>query len=376
MIHAVIMAGGIGSRFWPESRQARPKQFLNVFGGATLIQNTIARLQGLVPPERCLIVTHERYFEQTRAQLPAVPVENILLEPISRNTAPCIVYAAETLLARDPDATMIVLPADHVINNVEEFHRILRVAVEKAAEPGALVTIGVTPTHPETGYGYIQFESSPHAGDELAAYPVRTFAEKPDLATAERFLDSGDFLWNSGMFIWRADTVLDQFREHLPEAYDAFEPVREGLKKEGAQAAVNGAQSEPVEEVSVAVADAVLTAFQKCPRISVDYGLLEHAKQIYVIPGSFGWSDVGDWRAVYELTEKDNLGNALEGNAIVHNASRCLVRTKDRLIVLVGIHDLVVVDAGDAVLVCHRESAQQVKHVVDYLHAHQFEEFI
>ena len=210
MIHAVIMAGGIGSRFWPESREARPKQFLNVFGSATLIQNTVARLQGLVPPERCLIVTHERYFEQTRNQLPAVPVENILLEPISRNTAPCIAYAAETLIARDPDATMIVLPADHVISNVQEFHQVLRVAVDKAATPGALVTIGVTPTHPETGYGYIQFESSAsHAADPLTAYPVRTFAEKPDLATAERFLDSGDFLWNSGMFIWRADTVLE-----------------------------------------------------------------------------------------------------------------------------------------------------------------------
>ncbi|HEX7070622.1 MAG TPA: mannose-1-phosphate guanylyltransferase [Rhodothermales bacterium] len=364
MTYAVIMAGGIGSRFWPESRQARPKQFLNVFGEATLIQNTVARLQGLVPPERCLIVTHERYFEQTRDQLPAVPEENILLEPISRNTAPCIAYAAEEIVARDPDATMIVLPADHVITNVAEFHRILRIALEKAEEPGALVTIGITPTHPETGYGYIQFEPDPsHSGDAVAAYPVRTFAEKPDLATAERFLDSGDFLWNSGMFIWRADTVLSQFQEHLPEAYDAFEPLRNALRAQHS----NGAANQVLN-------DAVRAAFQKCPRISVDYGLLEHARDIYVIPGSFGWSDVGDWRAVYELSDKDNLGNALQGNVIVHNASRCLVRSKDdRLVVLVGIHDLVVVDSGDAVLVCHRESSQQVKHVVDYLHAHQVE---
>ena len=366
MTYAVIMAGGIGSRFWPESRQARPKQFLSVFGEATLIQNTVARLQGLIPPERCLIVTHERYFEQTRAQLPAVPAENILLEPISRNTAPCIAYAAEELIARDPDATMVVLPADHVIRNVAQFHLVLERAIEKAAEPGALVTIGITPTHPETGYGYIQFEhETSHAGDDIAAFPVRTFAEKPDLATAERFLDSGDFLWNSGMFIWRADTLLQQFREHLPEAHEAFEPLRAALARSAA-AATGGDGAQETD-----VADAVRTAFQKCPRISVDYGLLEHAKHIYVIPGSFGWSDVGDWRAVYELSEKDNIGNALEGNVIIHNASRCLVRSKDRLVVLVGIHDLVVIDSGDAVLVCHRESTQQVKHIVDYLHLHQ-----
>jgi len=358
--YAVIMAGGIGTRFWPESRQAHPKQFLNVFGDATLIQNTVARLQGLVPPERCLVVTHERYVEKTKKQLPALPAENILAEPISRNTAPCIAYAAMKLQARDPDATMVVLPADHVIEDVARFHEVLEAAIAKAQAPGALVTIGINPTHPATGYGYLQFDgpgaaTAPDAVPQ--AYPVRTFAEKPDLATAERFLDSGDFLWNSGMFIWRADTILDQMETHLPAAYEAFAPVREVVDSD--------AESSVLTE-----------AFQNSPRISIDYGVMEQADEVYVVPGSFGWSDVGDWRAVYDLSEKDEHGNAIQGNVLMHDASRCLVHGDDRLVVLVGVHDMVVVDTDDAVLVCNRESAQQVKNVVEYLHAHQFADYV
>lgn len=359
MTYAVIMAGGIGSRFWPQSRQAHPKQFLQVFGEATLIQNTVSRLQGLVPAEQCLVVTHERYVAQTAEQLPAVPPQNILAEPVARNTAPCIAYAALKLLARDPDATMIVLPADHLIRNVKRFHEVLRVAIEKAQEPGALVTIGINPTHPETGYGYIQFDASgtSDGSGEPRAFPVRTFAEKPDLATAERFLDSGDFLWNSGMFVWRADTILDQLQRHLPEAYDAFEPVRNAVDTE--------------EE-----ADVVAEAYGESPRISIDYGVMERAEKVYVVPGSFGWNDVGDWRAVYDLSDKDDVGNALQGNVIMHDASRCLVHSQDRLVVLVGVHDAVVVETDDALLICNRESTQQVKNVVEYLHAHQLTDYV
>ncbi|MEM8486593.1 MAG: mannose-1-phosphate guanylyltransferase [Bacteroidota bacterium] len=357
MIYAVIMAGGIGSRFWPRSRKATPKQFLNVFGDATLIQNTVARLNGLVPPERCLIVTHERYVEQTQQQLPAVPAENILAEPVSRNTAPCIAYAAMKLREKDPDATMIVLPADHLIKNVAQFHKILNTAIEKAQEKDALVTIGIAPTHPETGYGYIQFNGSVGMDDTPAAYEVKTFAEKPDLPTAESFLDSGDFLWNSGMFIWRADTILNQLSTHLPEAYEAFEPLQDAL----------GTDKEH---------EVLVKSFQSCPHISIDYGVMERASNVYVVPGSFGWSDVGDWRAVYGLSDKNEHGNAVAGNVIMHDSSRCLVQSNDRLVVLVGIHDAMVVDTQDAVLICNKESAQQVKNVVDYLHAHQLEEFV
>ncbi len=362
MIHAVIMAGGIGSRFWPRSRQAHPKQFLNVFGDHTLIQNTVARLQGIVPPEQCYVVTHERYVDDTRNQLPVIPKENILAEPIARNTAPCIEYAAVKLASKDPEATMIVLPADHVIKNVRRFHEVLQAAIRKASEPGTLVTIGINPTHPETGYGYIQFEGGEASSDDDGtdaprAYRVKTFAEKPDIATAERFVDSGDFLWNSGMFVWRADTILDQIETHVPQAHEAFRSVRELVDTREERAAV--------EE-----------AYAKSPHISIDYGVMERAERVYVVPGSFGWSDVGDWRAVYELAEKDEHGNALHGNVIVHDSSRCLVQANSRLVVLVGIHDAVVVDTKDAVLLCNRESAQQVKNVVDYLHAHRLEEFV
>lgn len=360
MTYAVIMAGGIGSRFWPESRKDRPKQFLNVFGDATLIQNTVGRLQGIIPPERCLVVTHERYVEQVQRQLPAIPVENILAEPISRNTAPCIAYAAHKIQERDPEGTMVVLPADHIIRNVRRFHTVLNTAIKAAQAPDTLVTIGIQPTHPETGYGYIQYDGptdiSTNDGEAPGAYPVRTFAEKPDIATAERFLDSGDFLWNSGMFIWRADTILSAIESHLPDLHEAFQPVAQSLAE---------GQAEPLED-----------AFEASPSVSIDYGVMEQAETVKVVPGSFGWSDVGDWRAVYELSEKDEHGNALQGEVIMHDSSRCYVQADNRLVVLVGIHDAVVVDSGDAVLVSHRESTQQVKNVVQYLHAHQLDEYV
>ena len=358
MEYAVIMAGGIGSRFWPRSRQAEPKQYLRVCNDSSLIQNTVERLEGFVPPERCLIVTNKRYMEKTREQLPQIPVENILAEPVSRNTAPCIAYAAARLQSVDPDATMIVLPADHLIRDVEEFHRVLRAAADEAQRSGALGTIGIKPTHPATGYGYIQYDDSEGAASEdPQAYPVRTFAEKPDPATAERFLDSGDFLWNSGMFIWRADAILEELEEHQPEIHSLFQPVVEAA----------GTHAEE---------DAVAHAFQHSPHISIDYGVMEEAEHVFVVPGSFGWNDVGDWQAVYMLSDKDDLGNAIDGNVIVQDSSRNLVEADDRLVVLVGVHDKVVVDTDDAVLICNRENTQQVKKIVEYLRSRQLDEYI
>jgi mannose-1-phosphate guanylyltransferase len=359
MTYAVIMAGGIGSRFWPMSRRKRPKQFLSVVSESTLIQSTVARLQGIVEPECCYVVTHERYVDQTFEQLPAIPRENILAEPISRNTAPCITYAAMKLIERDPDATMIVLPADHVIKNVRQFQRVLRRGVKAAAEEDALITIGIEPTHPATGYGYIQFDTADQDNTRgLKAYWVKTFAEKPDVATAERFLDSGDFLWNSGMFIWRAQSILNAVSRHLPKVADAFAPLEKKL----------GSRTER---------SAVKRAFTASPSISIDYGVMERAEKVYVVPGSFGWSDVGDWRAVYDFRPKGKTGNVIGGNVIVHDSSRCLVQADgDRLIALVGIHDAVVIDTADATLVCHRGSTQQVKNVVDYLYAQQLDKFV
>ena len=371
-LYAVIMAGGVGSRFWPSSRRAHPKQFLDVFGSASMIQSTFARLQPLVTPERVFVVTNEDYAEKTREHLPAVPPENILAEPVARNTAPCVALAAARLHALDPDATMVVLPADHVITNVARFHDILRAAIAAAQGPVEhgelpLVTLGIRPTHPETGYGYLQFDADgevdgiPDEGPghkTPQAHRVLTFAEKPDLATAERFLDAGDFLWNSGMFVWRADAILAAFEEHLPAVHALFEPLE----------AVFGT---PGEE------DAIADAYEQAPKISIDYGVMERARNVLVVPSDFGWSDVGDWRAVYDLADKDEAGNRAEGRVILQDTARSFARASDgRLVVLVGMRDTVVVDTGDAVLVCHIEKAQQVKEVVDFLGVHGMDDMM
>jgi mannose-1-phosphate guanylyltransferase len=360
-LYAVIMAGGVGSRFWPRSRRANPKQFLDVLSPASLIQNTFERVRPAVPPERIFVVTHADYADKTREHLPEMPPENVLAEPVARNTAPCIAFAATRLHALDPDAVVAVLPADHLIRQPDRFVEVLLAAAEKAEEggagAGALVTIGIEPTHPETGYGYIQFDASARDDDDETprAYRVLAFAEKPDVSTAERFLDSGDFLWNSGMFIWRADAILAALAKYLPEVAAAFAPVEAAFAAGNADAAVRA-------------------AYSHTPKISIDYGVMEKAAsdgQVFVVPGNFGWNDVGDWRAVYELAEKDAAGNAAEGTVITHGSSRTYARASDgRLLVLVGVRDLAVVDTGDAVLVCHLDLAQQVKDIVDYLGAH------
>ena len=371
-LYAVIMAGGVGSRFWPRSRRATPKQFLDVLGPTSLIQNTAARLQGLVEPDRIFVVTHADYVEQTQEHLPFVPAENILAEPIAKNTAPCIAFAAARLHAIDPDATMLVLPADHLVQNVKRFQEVVRTAVARAEAPEAsgdgapaatpLVTIGIRPTHPETGYGYIQYDADGDNDGVLddgpagtpEAHRVLTFAEKPDLGTAERFVQSGDFLWNSGMFIWRAEAILGEMAEHLPEIHALFAPL-------GAEAS----------------GDAIAHAYERTPKVSIDVGIMEKARDVWVVPGAFGWSDVGDWRAVHAVAEKDDQGNVAEGDVIFHHTSRSYAKAGDgRMLVLVGLQDAVVVDADDAVLVCHRESAQKVKDVVDYLGVHGLEHLI
>jgi len=356
MIHAVIMAGGIGSRFWPRSRRSHPKQFLSIVEQATLIQATVARLSGVIDSQNIHVVTNERYVDTTRAQLPAIPAENVLAEPISRNTAPCIAYAAFHIHRKDPDAVMVVLPADHIIRDVARFHETLQVGIDKSAEERSLVTIGIEPTYPATGYGYIQFDPDDRGADgQLQAMFVRTFAEKPNLETAERFLDSGDFLWNSGMFIWRSDAILHALLSHLPDVHDAFSWMA---------------------EADIVDAERLEASFSSCPAISIDYGVMERADKVYVVPGSFDWSDVGDWKAVYDLSEKGSAGNATDGQAILHDSARCLVSAQDRLVAVVGLNDIVVVDTEDALLVCHRDATQRVKNVVDYLYTHRLDEFV
>lgn len=356
MLYAVIMAGGVGSRFWPYSRQAKPKQFLSVLSEESLIQATLGRLSGLISPENAYVVTHERYVQQTADQLPAIPANQILAEPLSKNTAPCIAYAAVELLKKDPDATMVVLPADHLIANVRQFHEVLRVATEAAQAPETLVTIGIQPTHPETGYGYIQFDTGTAYTGEMKAYSVKNFAEKPDIETAKSFLASGDFLWNSGMFIWRADTILAEMRKYMPELVQAFAEI---------------AQAQTVTP------EMTYDAFNHSPKESIDYGIMEKAQTVKVVPGNFGWNDVGDWRAVQELSaEKDADGNAVRGNVIVEDSQNSLVFTDEKLVALVGLEDVMVVNTPDAILVCHKDKAQKVKNVVDYFNLNNLNEYL
>ncbi len=334
-VYCLIMAGGVGRRFWPMSRVEHPKQFLKFFGDRSLLQMTVDRIRPLISPDNVLIVTNERYKELTAGQLPEVPEENILLEPVSRNTAPCIAYGASVVRKSRPDAVMLVLPADHLIRDVAEFHNVLKAAIAKAAEPDTLVTIGIQPGRPATGYGYIEFEP----GDSNA-HRVRSFTEKPDADRATSFIEAGNFLWNSGMFVWRTDAIWREIERNLPDVHREFGAVTES----------------PLGDRK-----AVRKAFLQSPSISVDYGIMEKAEKVFVVRGDFGWSDVGDWQAAYDVAPKDADANAEFGDVHWVDSKRSLAYASERTITMLGLEDIVVVDAGDTVLVCHRSQAQRVK---------------
>ncbi|MDD5307283.1 MAG: mannose-1-phosphate guanylyltransferase [Deltaproteobacteria bacterium] len=345
--YAVVMAGGVGSRFWPESRARAPKQLLDLTGeGRTMIAATVARLAPDISPERVIVVTGEITAKECARALPGVPAANILAEPVGRNTAPCIGWAALHALRRDPEAVLAVMPSDHLIADEAAFRSRVRIAVA-AARKGALVTFGVTPDRPETGFGYIE------AGDEASpgVRAVSRFVEKPDLPTAERYLASGRFLWNSGMFFFGARRILDEIRASMPSLAAGLDAI----------AKVAGTAQE---------AEVVSRLYPTLEAVSVDYGVMEKAHGILVVPVSFGWSDLGSWGAAYDRSQKDEAGNALQAGAVVVGSEGCLARAPaGKLVALVGVRDLVVVDTGDALLVCRRERSQDVKAVVDALKA-------
>ena len=287
------------------------------------------------------IVTNERYVKQTAQQLPGLRPKNILAEPVSRNTAPCIAFGATRMAELDPEGVMLVLPADHLIQDVPAFHEAARVAIEAASTKGVLVTMGIKPTYPATGFGYIEFElERGRGGENRSVFDVVSFTEKPDSANAEAFMTSGRYLWNSGMFAWRVDTILEEFERSLPDVHDAFRRL-------------TGSTWDDI--------DAITTAFTTSPNISIDYGIMERARRVKVVPGDFGWNDVGDWQAAYDLSEKDAEGNVSKGEVKLIDSSGCFAYSSDRKIVLLGISDLVVVDAGHTVLVCDRSQTQRVK---------------
>jgi mannose-1-phosphate guanylyltransferase len=345
---ALIMAGGKGERFWPKSRQSLPKQFLSLTGdGKTMIQLTVERISPLVKLEDVYIATNESYRKLVKQQLPGLPDKNILCEPVGRNTAPCIGLGAAHVLegcrgAGEDDAVMIVLPSDHLIKHNDVFIDTFTKACEVAEEGENLVTVGITPNYPETGYGYIRYDKDNARG---AAFAVRQFVEKPDLDTAKGYLESGDYLWNSGMFVWKASTIMECFKRFMPSTH-------EGL---GTIAAAIGTPDE----------DKVLKeVFPTLESQSVDYGIMEKADGIFILPGSFGWDDVGSWLAVGRIRENDSDGNVTSGNVVAVNTRDCVIEGQDKLIATVGLRDMVVVDTDDAILISTKENAGEIKQVL------------
>jgi mannose-1-phosphate guanylyltransferase len=349
--YAIIMAGGSGTRFWPASRAGKPKQFLDLFGGGTMIQHTVRRIAPLVPAERVFIVTNAGFVGLVREQLPEIPAENIIAEPVARNTAPCVAIGAGIINRIDKDAVLMVLPSDHTISDESGFRNVLQTGIDKAASTESLVTIGIRPNRPETGYGYIQLdESSAEKGVFESVYRVKTFAEKPDIDTAKKFLASGDFLWNSGMFIWKASTILNAFKHYLPETLRELDRALPLLK--------GSTMTAGVEQF-----------FNSVQSISIDYGIMEKASDVFVVPGNFGWNDVGSWTAVHELSSKDENGNALNAEfAMVDSTRHSLISSKSgKLIAIVGLDDVAVVETEDAILVTSLKNAQNVKNITNAL---------
>ncbi len=343
--YVAIMAGGIGSRFWPMSRNHFPKQFLDILGtGKSLIQATYDRYHKFIPKENIYVITSAEYVPFVQQQLPHLPKENILAEPSRKNTAPCITYAAFKILQKDPKAVMIASPADNLIMKNDEFITTLKKALSFVEHINALVTIGVKPAYPNTGYGYIQFESA-EAAPEI--YKVKTFTEKPNTDLAKAFIASGDFLWNAGIFTWKIKNLLAALEKHMPELYELF--------------ASEQAQFNTDEEYK-----ALERIYPQCTNISIDFGVMEKANNVYVIPATFGWSDLGTWNSAWENMEKDYFGNAVLGkNVIVVDASNSMVHVPDnKLVLLQGLQDYIIVDTKDVLLICKKDQEQKIKDYV------------
>lgn len=344
--YAVILAGGRGTRFWPRSRKRKAKQVLPFLGDGTLIQQTLTRLRPLFPPENVWVLTNEHLRQEIIRQLPEVPKRQVLAEPAQRNTAPCIGLAARLLRDQDPDAVMAVFPADHVIGKPARFLRLVRAAL-RAAEKGRLVVLGIQPRWAETGYGYIEFPEGAAPGD-VNPMPVRQFREKPDQATAERYVAAGHFFWNAGMFFWRADVLLDALRRHLPKTATLI-------------AGLPGLRSPRFKK-------ALGETYPLTQNISIDYAVLEKAANVAGLAADdIGWNDVGSWNAVYELHAHDSDGNVARTGAIFAQSSGNYVEAPGKLVALVGVRDLVIVDTPDALLVADRSKAQQVSDLVKAL---------
>jgi mannose-1-phosphate guanylyltransferase len=358
--YCVIMAGGIGARFWPMSRSSHPKQFIDILGtGQTLIQQTFERLTRLCPPENILIVTNGIYKELVLNQLPQISEEQVLCEPMRRNTAPCIAYANYKILKKNPDASIVVAPSDHIILKEDEFVKTLQSALQAASENDWLLTLGITPSRPDTGYGYIQHKSEAvYAGDDRIR-KVKTFTEKPNLELAETFLESGDFLWNSGIFVWSLKSIMQSFKDNLAEVDELFAMGMDQYNTPDEERFIN--ETYPV-----------------CKNISIDYGVMEKAANVYVRISDFGWSDLGTWGSLHDIMKKDENDNAVSGkNVMLYNSEDCIINVPSgKLVVLNGLNDFIVVEEEGTLLICKKSDEQQIRQIVDDVRIEKGEKYV
>ncbi len=340
--YVIIMAGGIGSRFWPVSRATYPKQFHDILGtGRTMLQDTVRRFGQLCPPENCFVVTNTQYVSLVRQQLPPeIPDQNILGEPYRRNTAPCVAYAAYKIAQKDPQANIIVTPADALILEPESFIQKIQIALAATERSEKIVTIGIQPTRPDTNYGYIQFRQT-HEQDQI--HRVKTFTEKPNAELAQEFFRSGEFLWNAGIFVWNIRTIIRNFEVYLPDLVEFIEEIIPHFYTD-------------------TEAQAVEKAYSHCHPISIDYGIMEHAKNVFVVPCDCGWSDLGTWRSLYEVSPKDEDQNVRQGNQLLFETQNCLFKTDpERLIVAQGLDGYLIAERDNVLLICRRDEEHRIK---------------
>ncbi len=351
------MAGGIGSRFWPESRTAYPKQFLDLLGtGKSLIQWTFNRFLNICPKENIYFIINHSYIGHLKQQLPDVDDANIISEPSRKNTAACAAYFAHKMMALNPDANIILSPADHLIMDERTFEQTCFDALDFVSQHNALLTLGIKPTRPDTGYGYIQYEAEDQVGK---VYRVKTFTEKPSLELAQTFLKSGDFVWNSGIFVWSVKAIMEALAKHMPEMNEVF------------------LQATDVYNTSAETA-VVSELYSQCTNISIDYGIMEKAKNVFVLPSYFGWCDLGTWESAYDNAKKDYLGNAVMGdNIMVIDASECMIKApKDKLVLVQGLEKFIVIDTPDVLLICERNREQQIKEYVAEVKRNKGDKFL
>jgi mannose-1-phosphate guanylyltransferase len=344
-LYVVLMAGGVGTRFWPYSRNSRPKQFLDVLGiGKTLLQATYDRFLPLCPPENILVVTHEEHLAITQEQLPEMSVKNILTEPMRKNTAPCIIYASLKIYQENPDAVIVVSPSDHLILDEADFQQTIKSCFDQAKNQDKLVTLGIKPIRPETGYGYIQYIDA-----KPALKKVKTFTEKPELALAKKFIDSGDFVWNAGIFVWGVKAIIEAFKKHLPEMTEVFEEASLRFNTDDER-------------------NALQTAYLQTKSISIDYGIMEKADNVYVWLSSFAWSDLGSWSSLHDNSTKDANNNAISADALIYDTRNSVIKgPKDKLIVVQGLNGFLVGAFDNVVIVCEKDKEELFRKIVSDL---------